>query len=279
VFTPARLAVRFGQWLRFEVFVAAFNRFKPLGRLGVRMFEQNIQSQVSDPELRRALTPSDVIGCKRVLISDDYYSTFERPNVELVAQGVRELTEKGLIADDATERATDVVILSTGFESQSFLAPMEVRGVDGRELNEVWRDGANAYLGMSVAGFPNLFVMYGPNTNLGSGSIIFQLESQMAYILDAVGTLQRRGGWISVRPEVQAAFDREIQERLSTSVWQSGCDNWYVDEHGRDSNNWPGFTLEYRRRTRRFDAEAYEFGGGTNGDAEPARAQSRTLAE
>ncbi len=151
-----------------------------------------------------------------------------------------------------------MIVLSTGFESTRFLAPMEIRGRGGVELNEVWSEGANAYLGMTVAGFPDLFIMYGPNTNLGSGSIIFQLESQMAYIVDAVRRLAAGGGPLSVRPEVQRAFDAEMQRRLSTSVWQTGCDNWYVDEHGRNTNNWPGFTVEYRRRTRRLDPADYE---------------------
>jgi cation diffusion facilitator CzcD-associated flavoprotein CzcO/acetyl esterase/lipase len=257
-FPPARLMARFTQWLTFEVFIAAFNQFRAVGRLGVRMFERNLDDQVSDPELKRVLTPDHVLGCKRVLISPDYYTTLERPNVELVTQGVRELTKSGVVAEDGMERPADVIVLSTGFESTRFLAPMEIHGRDGRDLNEVWREGVNAYLGMAVAGFPNLFVMYGPNTNLGSGSIIFQLESQMAYIADAVERLRRTGGWLSVRPEVQRAFDSEMQSRLSTSVWQTGCNNWYVDEHGRNTNNWPGFTLEYRRRTRRLDPADYE---------------------
>jgi cation diffusion facilitator CzcD-associated flavoprotein CzcO/acetyl esterase/lipase len=264
-FPPARQFARFTQWLTFEIFISAFNQFRGVGRLGVRMFERNLDDQVSDPELKRALTPDHVLGCKRVLISPDYYSTLERPNVELVTQGVRELTKNGVVSEDGTERPADVIVLSTGFESTRFLAPMEIRGRGGRDLNEVWREGANAYLGMTVAGFPNLFVMYGPNTNLGSGSIIFQLESQMAYISDAVERLRRTGGWLSVRPEVQQSFDSEMQSRLSTSVWQTGCNNWYVDEHGRNTNNWPGFTLEYRRRTRRLDPADYE-------------AQSSTLA-
>jgi cation diffusion facilitator CzcD-associated flavoprotein CzcO/acetyl esterase/lipase len=272
-FPPARLLARFTQWLFFEVFIAAFNQFRPVGRLGVRMFERNLEDQVSDPELRRALTPDHVLGCKRVLISPDYYSTLERPNVELVLQGVRELTKGGVVAEDGTERPADVIVLSTGFESTRFLAPMEIRGRDGLDLNEAWREGANAYLGMTVAGFPNLFVMYGPNTNLGSGSVIFQLESQMAYIADAVERLRRTGGWLSVRPEVQRAFDSEMQSRLSTSVWQTGCNNWYVDEHGRNTNNWPGFTVEYRRRTRRLDPSDYQFGNGAR-EREPA--QDRT---
>jgi cation diffusion facilitator CzcD-associated flavoprotein CzcO/acetyl esterase/lipase len=260
LFPPARLYQRFKEWLLFEFFVSAFNQFKPVGRLGVRMFEKNLEEQVSDEELRRALSPDPdhVLGCKRVLISADYYSTFERPNVELVTKGVRELTADAVVAEDGSERPTDVVILSTGFQTTRFLAPMEIRGEGGLELNEVWRDGAEAYLGMTVAGFPNLFVMYGPNTNLGSGSIIYQLESQMNYIVGAVRLLRRRGGRLSVRPEVQRAFDSEMQSRLSTSVWQTGCSNWYVDENGRDSQNWPGFTLEYRLRTRRLDPSDYE---------------------
>jgi cation diffusion facilitator CzcD-associated flavoprotein CzcO/acetyl esterase/lipase len=262
-FPPARLFARFTQWLLFEVFISAFNQFRAVGRLVARMFERNLDDQVSDPELKRALTPDHVLGCKRVLISPDYYPTLERPNVELVTQGVRELTKRGVVADDGTERPVDVIVLSTGFESNRFLSPMEIRGRGGLDLNEVWRDGAKAYLGMTVAGFPNLFVMYGPNTNLGSGSIIFQLESQMAYIADAVERLRRTGGWLSVRPDVQEAFDREMQSRLSTSVWQTGCNNWYVDEHGRNTNNWPGFTLEYRRRTRRLDPSDYEIQSST----------------
>jgi cation diffusion facilitator CzcD-associated flavoprotein CzcO/acetyl esterase/lipase len=264
-FPPLRRLTRFTQWFFFEVFIAAFNQFRAVGRVGVRMFESNLEDQVSDPELKRALTPDHVLGCKRVLISPDYYATLERPNVELVTQGVRELTKRGVVAEDGTERPADVIVLSTGFESTRFLAPMEIRGRGGRDLNEVWRKGANAYLGMTVAGFPNLFVMYGPNTNLGSGSIIFQLESQMAYIADAVERLRRTGGLLSVRPEVQQSFDSEMQSRLSTSVWQTGCNNWYLDEHGRNTNNWPGFTLEYRRRTRRLDPSDYEDQLSTSG--------------
>ena len=264
-FPPVRWMARFTQWLTFEIFISAFNQFRGMGRLGVRMFERNLDDQVSDPELKRALTPDHVLGCKRVLISPDYYSTLERPNVELVSQGVRELTKNAVVAEDGTERPADVIVLSTGFESTRFLAPMEIRGRDGRDLNEIWREGANAYLGMTVAGFPNLFVMYGPNTNLGSGSIIFQLESQMTYIADAVERIRRTGGQLSVRPEVQQSFDSEMQSRLSTSVWQTGCNNWYLDEHGRNTNNWPGFTLEYRRRTRHLDPGDYEDQLSTSG--------------
>jgi cation diffusion facilitator CzcD-associated flavoprotein CzcO/acetyl esterase/lipase len=267
---------RFFQWLFFEVFIAAFNRFKAIGRIGLRMFQGQLDEQVSDPELKQAVTPDSVLGCKRVLISSDWYPTLTRPDVELVTHAVRELTPTGVVAEDGTEREADVIILSTGFAANDFLAPMEIRGLNGVELNEAWRGGAEAYLGISVAGFPNLFIMYGPNTNLGSGSIIFQLESQMNYILDAVRTLQRTGaGYVSVRPEVQEEFSREVQERLKDSVWMTGCNNWYVNEEGRNVNNWPGFTLEYRRRTRRLNLADYEVGNGTGS----GEAQLSTRAE
>jgi cation diffusion facilitator CzcD-associated flavoprotein CzcO/acetyl esterase/lipase len=272
VLPPVRLLHRLAQFLFYELGTAALIQFKSLGRLGRRAFERQLVQQVSDPELRRALTPADTFGCKRLLISSDYLATFERPNVELISQGVRELTPEAVIAEDGTERPTDVVVLSTGFETTHFLAPMEIHGQGGRELNEVWDGGAEAYLGMAVAGFPNLFIMYGPNTNQGSGSVITQLESQMRYILDAIETLQRRGGWMSVRPDVQAAFDREIQERLADTVWQTGCRSWYVDENGRNTNNWPGFTTEYRWRTRRLEPADYAFGAaGSNGEATSVR--------
>ncbi|MGH2955707.1 MAG: alpha/beta hydrolase fold domain-containing protein [Solirubrobacterales bacterium] len=257
-----RLLERLRIWLVFELLISGFNQFKPLGRLGVRMFERQLAEQVPDPELRRALTPDHVIGCKRVLISPDYYPTLARDNVELVDHGVRELTPTGVVSEDGVERETDVVILSTGFASNDFLAPMKIEGEGGVDLNEAWRQGAEAYLGVAVAGFPNLFLMYGPNTNLGSGSIIYQLESQMSYILDAVRTVQRAGGGsLAVRREVQSRFAEEMRERLRDSVWMTGCNNWYVDEQGRNTNNWPGFTLEYRRRTRRLDPADYELSG------------------
>jgi cation diffusion facilitator CzcD-associated flavoprotein CzcO/acetyl esterase/lipase len=250
---------RFRYWLIYELVIAAFNRFKPLGQIGVRMFERQLSDQVDDPELRRALTPDHVLGCKRILISDEYLATLGRPNVELVTQGVSALTPTGVVAEDGGEREADVVVLSTGFASNDFLAPMEIRGLDGLELNELWRHGAEAYLGVSVAGFPNLFIMYGPNTNLGSGSIIYQLESQMSYILDAVRTLERAGGGqLAVRPEVQREFNEEVQRRLEGAVWQTGCNNWYVNEEGRNVNNWPGFTREYRRRTKKLDLADYQ---------------------
>lgn len=259
-FSPLRKLQRFWFWLFFEVLIAAFNQFPPLRRAGMKLFRSQLDGQVPDAALRESVTPGDEIGCKRVLISSDYYPALARDNVELIPAAVRELTASGVVAADGTERPAEVVVLSTGFTTTQFLAPMEVQGVGGLDLNQAWREGAEAYLGMTVAGFPNLFLMYGPNTNLGSGSMIYQLESQMAYIRDVVGALHRAGAAsVSVRPAVQRDFAEEMRKRLSTSVWQTGCNSWYVDQNGRNTNNWPGFTLEYRWRTRRLDPADYEF--------------------
>ena len=146
----------------------------------------------------------------------------------------------------------DAIIFGTGFKTIDFLAPMAIRGLDGRDLNEAWRDGAEAYLGIAVSGFPNMFMLYGPNTNLGVGSIVFMLESQIGYVIQAMqGLVQNGARWMDVEPDAQSKFNREVQQRLDDSVWTAGCHNWYQTESGKVVSNWPGFTVEYRRLTRR----------------------------
>ena len=157
-----------------------------------------------------------------------------------------------MVTADGREHPADAVIFGTGFAAHDFLAPMEIRGVGGRELNESWRDGAEAYLGLAVAGFPNMLILYGPNTNLGAGSIISVLESQIGYVVEAVRALGRTGSrWIDVREDVQSSFNDDIQRRLAESVWTAGCSNWYRSESGKVTNNWPGTIFAYRRRIRR----------------------------
>jgi cation diffusion facilitator CzcD-associated flavoprotein CzcO/acetyl esterase/lipase len=217
-----------------------------------------LRLQVPDPAVRARLTPDHEMGCKRVLISSDYYRAMARGNVEVVTDAVREVTRDGVVTADGVERRVDAIIYGTGFSANALLAPIRIRGVGGRSLDDAWREGAEAYLGLSVAGFPNLFILYGPNTNLGSGSIVHMLESQMSWVLGALQELTRRpGACLDVRESAQDAFDREMQERLRTSVWQSGCTSWYRTRSGRVVNNWPGLMSEYRRRTRRFDTAAY----------------------
>ena len=170
-----------------------------------------------------------------------------------------EVTRDGVVTADGVERRVDAIVYGTGFTANAFLAPIRIRGLGGRSLDDAWSDGAEAYLGLSVSGFPNLFIMYGPNTNLGAGSIIHMLESQMTWVLGALTEMTRRpGAVLDVRDSAQSAFDREVQERLRTSVWQSGCTSWYRTRSGRVVNNWPGLMSEYRRRTRHFDTAVYK---------------------
>ena len=214
---------------------------------------------LQDPELRAKATPDYRIGCKRVLFTSDWYPTLNRPNVELLNGQVDRISKDGVIGPDGVERPADVIIFGTGFQSHRFVAPMEVHGLGDRELNAVWGDRAEAYLGTTVTGFPNMFVLYGPNTNHGSGSVPYTLECQFNYVLDAVRHLQTPGfRWLDVRPEAQMAWREEMEERSQHTVWTSGgCHNWYLNDKGQNTNNWPGAWLEYRRRTRRINPGDY----------------------
>jgi cation diffusion facilitator CzcD-associated flavoprotein CzcO len=250
--------IRWRQYWSFELLAWAVTQ----GRRSKRIFEKQLlkrlEKEISDPELRERLTPRYPIGCKRVLVSDDWYATLVRPDVELVTDAVTEVGADWIVTADGAERPVDVIILATGFKTTEFLAPMEIAGIGARDLNEAWRDGAEAYLGMTVSGFPNLFMLYGPNTNLGVGSVLAIHESQSRYILDLVERLRRNGArYVDVRPEVQREFNAELQKRLADSVWTAGCSNWYVTESGKVVNNWPGLSSEYDRRTRELDPGDY----------------------
>ncbi|HEX6492812.1 MAG TPA: alpha/beta hydrolase fold domain-containing protein [Candidatus Dormibacteraeota bacterium] len=253
------LVARVGWFLYMELAAFGLTRARwAVGPLRVSARAQ-LRAQVRDPELRARLTPDYELGCKRVLISSDYYRAMTRSNVEVITDAVREVTPHGVVTADGVERRVDAIVFGTGFTANAFLAPIRIRGLGGRSLDDAWSDGAEAYLGLSVSGFPNLYLMYGPNTNLGAGSIIHMLESQMAWVLGALTEMTRRpGAVLDVRGSAQSAFDREVQERLRTSVWQSGCTSWYRTRSGRVVNNWPGLMSEYRRRTRNFDTAAYQ---------------------
>jgi cation diffusion facilitator CzcD-associated flavoprotein CzcO len=220
---------------------------------------RQITKAIADPELRDKVTPSDEVGCKRVMLTDEWYPTLTRPNVELVADRIAEVTPTGIRAEDGTERPADVLVLATGFKSHGFVAPMEVVGAEGRSLAEEWAQVARAYLGMSVPGFPNLFLLYGPNTNGGTGSVIYTIEAAMAHVVAALDELARADARaIELRRETLEAFDRELREALAGTVWHSGCTNWYVDEKGNDPNQWPWLWSTYRRRTQRIEPGTYE---------------------
>ena len=224
-------------------------------------FRTHLRRHVKDPALRRKLTPDYPIGCKRVLFSNDWYPALVQPNVDVVTDPIQEVTATGLRTVDeegTTDHEVDVLIYGTGFAATEFLAPMTVCGRGGTDLHHYWAEGAHAYLGMTVPQFPNLFVVYGPNTNLGGSSIISMIECQTSYLAQAVELLKRGSvDALEVRDEVSGRYDREVQDRLAHSVWSSGCASWYQTESGRVTTNWPGTVQEYRERTRRLDPSDY----------------------
>ena len=218
----------------------------------------HLKRQVPDPALRAKLKPDYPIGCKRVLISDSYYPALTRDNVQLVTEAVREITPTGVVTEDGVAHTVDVIIHGTGFAATDFLAPIDITGLAGQNLRAAWKDGAEAFLGITVAGFPNLYMLYGPNTNLGHNSIVYMLESQVAYILSAIEQAESAGAKaIALKPEVQARYNAEMQQRLVKSVWAAGCHSWYTTESGKNTVNWPGPTHEYRRRTRKANLADY----------------------
>ncbi|WP_433462550.1 flavin-containing monooxygenase [Spirillospora sp. CA-128828] len=237
----------------FEARALGFIRYPRLMGLLERGFHRHLAEQVGDPGLRADLVPGYRMGCKRILLSGDYYPALNRPNVDLVTDPIERITATGIAtADRAYE--VDAIVYATGFRSTEFLSPMKIAGRGGRELNEAWRDGAQAHLGITVSGFPNLFLLYGPYTNLGHNSIIYMLESQFRYVAGCVRALRDAGlDWIDVKPDVQDAFTREMRERMRATVWEAGCKSWYMTADGKVVNNWPGYTFAYRRATRRPD--------------------------
>jgi cation diffusion facilitator CzcD-associated flavoprotein CzcO len=225
--------------------------FRAIGR-------RQINRAIKDPELRRLVTPRDEIGCKRVMVTDDWYPTLTQPNVELVTEGIESVTATGVRTSDGRERPADVLVLATGFKSHGFVAPMEIFGASGRSLWDEWREVPRAYLGLTVPGFPNLFLVYGPNTNGGTGSVIYTIEAGMQHVLAALRELERRrASMIEVRREAADEFDRELRAALAGTVWHTGCTSWYIDENGNDPNQWPWQWSAYRRRAAELSPEAY----------------------
>ena len=220
---------------------------------------RHLHAQVSDPQLRERLTPHYRLGCKRLLISNDFYPALTQPNAELVTERLVEVREHSVVTDDGVERSVDTIIVGTGFHVTDMPVADVVIGREGRSLAHDWQGSPQAYLGTSVAGFPNFFFLTGPNTGLGHTSLVYIIESQIAYVLDAIdGARRHRVDTLEVRPEVQAAFNDEVQRRMQRTVWmRGGCASWYIDSRGRNTTLWPSFTLPFHERTRRFDASRY----------------------
>jgi cation diffusion facilitator CzcD-associated flavoprotein CzcO len=260
-FPPARLLVRFGLFLLLETRLPAFNRFPWLSAYHRRQARALLIRQVPDPDLRRQLTPDYAMGCKRVLMSNDFYPALMRDNVELVTTAIDRVSESGIIDCRGQHRKVDLILLATGFRATDPIPPGLIIGRDGHDLGRIWHEGPSAYKGTTVHGFPNLFMLLGPNTALGHNSVLLMIESQFNYLIKAFAFMERiDADAIEVSQSAQQDWNREMNRRLEGTVWnQGGCASWYLHTNsGRNTTLWPDFVHRFRRLTRKFDPGAYE---------------------
>ena len=220
---------------------------------------QHLARSVSDPTLREKLTPHFQFGCKRILISDDYWSTFERPNVELVTDPIEEIEREGLRTKDGSLHAADAIVFATGFALNIATAPFPVTGRGGRTLDDAWKQGAVAYKGMTVHGFPNWFILMGPNTGPGHTSVLVYTEAQISHALGAIRKLRvENRKFVDVRQDVQDRYNAGLERRMKYMVWDTGCHPWYLSPDGSNHSLYPGFAAEYALRTRHFHEADYD---------------------
>lgn len=251
---------RIGVYVLREATVPMFIAWPGLGKLASRAAIANIDRSISDPALRAKVMPHFDLGCKRVLISNDWYPALARDNVELVTDPITRISEHAVITADGAQHPADALVVCTGFLPTEMPIAAQIKGKDGQTLSDAWAEqGVQAYKGAAVAGFPNLFFLVGPNTGLGHSSMVYMIESQVAYLVDAVRTMRRFGlATLEVRPERQAAWNADLQRRMRRTVWsRGGCQSWYLDAHGRNVTLWPRTTYKFRQLTRRFDLAAY----------------------
>jgi cation diffusion facilitator CzcD-associated flavoprotein CzcO len=241
---------RMSLYLQHEQRAFAFITWRAALRIARRSFFRHLRRGVKNVELRERLTPNYRIGCKRILLSDDFYPAMDRANVELVTMPIEQIGPNTIVAADA-EREVDCIICATGFAASDFLVPMKVVGRNGQDLHQSWKAGAEAYLGMTVSGFPNFFMLYGPNTNLAHNSVLFMIESQIRYVLACLTRLEGDGVQsIEVKSSSQQRYNRRIQQRLQNAIWSKGCTSWYLTAAGKNTTNWPGYSFVFRLLTR-----------------------------
>lgn len=247
-------------YLQHESRALGFTRFPALLRTLGRLATLHLRRQVRDATLREQLTPKYVMGCKRILLANDFYHAVQRANARVVTAGVERIVTDGVVTSDGQHHALDTLVLATGFDVADAKAPFPITGRAGASFDDAWRHGPTAYLGCSVPGFPNLFMITGPNSGLGHNSMVYMIESHIAYIMEALAQLRARGADAAdVTVQAHRRVDSELQQRLARTVWATGgCNSWYRSASGRITTLWPGSTFEFRRRTRRFVAADHE---------------------
>lgn len=261
LFTHVPGAARLYRWYVWAMLESRYPMFKGenfMSRVLRKYAKGYMREQIGDADLRKILVPDYPPGARRILVSDDYYAALARDNVEVVTTPIERITSGGVATNDGKEHAIDVLILATGFETTNFLVPMDLEGLDGKWLQRSWSGGALAYLGVTVSGFPNFFLMYGPNTNLGHNSILFMIECQTRYIVSCVRRLRDENlHYLDVTPAAMDAYNAELQKELADTVWAKTDHSWYKRADGRITNNWSGTTTRYWWRTRKPDWSAY----------------------
>ena len=247
-------------------FIYYFNEAQVVGmmyedkilKVGEMLGKYHINKHIKDKALRKKLTPNFKLGCKRVLLSNNYYQALAQKNVEVVTDGIEKFTKDSVVNKDGKSGKIDAIILGTGFHVADSFQYYNVKGKDGAELKDVLGASPEAYYGTSIHQFPNLFLMLGPNTGLGHNSMVYMIESQTNYIIDAIQKMSEQGiKSIEVRKDVQTKFNEELQKKLEGTIWLSGCKSWYLSEDGKNHTVWPGFTLEFRNRTKNINLSDY----------------------
>ncbi|HYM56544.1 MAG TPA: NAD(P)/FAD-dependent oxidoreductase [Solirubrobacteraceae bacterium] len=251
--------VRGGAYGGRELLVLGFVKDPRLMKVPERIARWHMRRQISDPALLEKVLPGDTIGCKRILPSNKWYPALGKPNVELLTGGVAKVTADSIVTGHGEEREVDAIIFGTGFEVTDMAVAKIVRGPGGRTLDEVWQGSPRAHLGTAMPGFPNLFVLCGPNTGLGHSSMVYMIESQLAYVMGALRYMDRHGAdTVEVREDAAARFNADLDERMQGTVWNTGCASWYLDRTGHNSMLWPDWTWRFRRRTASFDPADFE---------------------
>jgi len=254
----AQRLVRGGIYTARELLVLGFVKQPRIMRGIEKIAERHMRGAIDDRELLAKVRPDYTIGCKRILPSNEWYPALARDNVELVTDPIAEVRERSIVTESGAEREVDAIVFGTGFHVVDMPVARMVRGRDGRSLEEAWQGSPRAHLGTTVAGFPNLFILLGPNTGLGHSSMVYMIESEVAYVIDALRELRRNGHrTVEVRPDVQERYNRDVQRRMNGTVWSTGCKSWYLDEQGNNPTLWPDWTWRFRRRTARFNPQEY----------------------
>lgn len=247
-------------WLKNEMQFFGFRYAKWAMGLMRMNWQKQMHKIVQDPELRAKLTPDYQLGCKRILLANNYYQAMQQKNLYLNTQGIKEITADSVIDTNGKEFKADVLLAGTGFDTTHFLTPINLQGRLEQDIHSLWQDGAEAYMGCNLYGFPNFFMLYGPNTNLGHSSIVFMLEAQFHYILKILNYMQKQQKQtVEVKQEVQNRFNQKLQKNLKKTVWSTGCSSIYVNAQGKNVTNWHGFTATFWLQCRLFNPDNYHF--------------------